>query len=182
MEELAQAQARTERRVEELAQAQIRTEQTIARMQITLGDLKGRQLERDYRDKAYAYFGALLRRVQVVSLQDLEEDLQQHLSDQQIGDLMPLDLLINGQPRRQPDAPRVWLAVEVSAVVDQNDVERAQRRAAILQEAGYRAIPTVAGEQITPDAEEAAREAHILVLRDGRAEFWEEALAQALTN
>jgi len=34
-------------------------------------------------------------------------------------------------------------------VVGRNDVKRAQCRAALLQHAGYRAVPTVAGEQIT---------------------------------
>jgi len=55
--------------------------------------------------------------------------------------------------------------VEVSAVVERHDVERAQRRAAALRCAGYRAIPTVAGEQVTAEAEEVAREGHILFYR-----------------
>jgi len=187
VEELAVAQARTEQRVEELATAQARTEAAIikltesqARMQDTLGDLQGRVLEMDYRDKAYAYLGRLLRRVRVVSLQELEEVLESHLSEQEMDELLPLDLLVRGQPRRQTDAPEVWLAVEVSGVVDRNDVARARQRAAALRKAGYLAIPTVAGPQVTQGAEAAAQTEAVLLLQDGRIQFWEQALAAAL--
>ncbi len=179
VERLAAAQARTEKRVEELAAAQARTEQTIGRMQDRLGRLVGRQLEQDYRDKAYAYLGHLLRRVRVVSVQEIEDRLQAHLPEDQLFDLILLDVLVSGWPRQQPDA-EVWLAVEVSAVIDPYDVERAKRRAAALRRAGYRAIPAVAGEQVTVEAEQAARADHVLLLQDGRVQFWEEALADAL--
>ena len=188
MEELAQAQARTEQRVEELAQAQARTEETVrnlvagqARLERDMGRLKGWQLEHTYQAKAYAYFGLLLRRARAVPLAEIEEELEQHLSDQEMADLIPLDLLVRGQPRRRPDAPEVWLAVEISAVVDRYDVERAQRRAALLRRAGYLAIPTVAGEDITRGADQKVREERVLTLQDGHHEFWEEALQAALS-
>ncbi len=181
IERLTAAQTRTEEQIRELAAAQARTASTLERVQDRLGRLIGRQLEWDYRDKAYAYFGHLLRRVQVVSVQEIEDRLQAHLSEEQIFDLILLDALVRGQPRQQPDA-EVWLALEVSAVVEPYDVERAGRRAAALRRAGYRAIPTVAGEQITSEAEQAARADHVLVLQDGQVRFWEEALADALAE
>ena len=177
---LTEAQARTEKQVRALTAAQTRTEETIARILDTLGDLKGRQLEQDYRDKAYAYFGTLLRQLRVVSLQELEEDLLLHLSEQQLDELRPLDLLVRGRPRQKPDAPEVWLAVEISALVDRYDVERAQQRAATLRRAGYRAIPTVAGERVVAGVDETARDSKVLLLQDGRARFWTEALEEAL--
>ena len=87
---------------------------------------------------------------------------------------------MSGQPRHRPEAPPVWLAVEVSAVVDSHDVERALRRAAALRQAGYRAIPAVAGEQATEEAEQEARAHKVVLFRDGWASFWEEALDEAL--
>jgi hypothetical protein len=72
------------------------------------------------------------------------------------------------------------LAVEISATVDQHDVEWAQRRAAALREAGYRTIPTVAGEEVAEEAQEAIRTGHLLVVQDGRSLHWEAALAAAL--
>ena len=189
LQRLEEAQVRTEERlqrleaiVERLAEAQVRTEETIARMQDTLAELQGRQLEHDYRDKAYAYFGLLLRRVRVVPLQELEEELLGRLSEEELAALIPLDLLVRGRPRQKPEAPEVWLAIEVSATVDRNDVLRAQKRASILRRAGYRAIPVAAGKQITLGAEKVARAGNVLLLQDSQVRFWDEALAELLAE
>jgi len=208
VEELAAAQARTEARVEELAAAQARTEERLTRleatveklaeaqarteerlqnlitvvggMQNTLAAVKGRQLELTYREKAGAYFGPLLRRLRVLSPVEIEEDLETLLSPEEFRDLLAVDLLVSGQPRYRAEAPQVWLAVEVSATVDRRDVERALKRAALLQRAGLRAIPTVAGEEATLGAKEEAEAYKVLMLQDGRTFFWEEALAKVL--
>ena len=172
---LAAAQARTEQRLEELAAAQARTE-------VRLGRLTGWQLEHRYHQRAMAYFGRLLRRVRVLSLQELEEALEPRLSAEEWEDLLELDLLVSGQPRYPEEVPPVWLAVEVSATVDPHDVERALRRAAALRRAGYRTIPTVAGEQVAEEAEKAIRAGHLLLVLDGRPQFWEEALAAAMAD
>jgi hypothetical protein len=203
VEELAAAQARTEQRVERLEatverliEAQARTEErlqrleavveklvvTMAYLEVRVADLTGWQLEYRYQQRAMAYFGRLLRRVRVLSLQELEETLEPRLSEEEWEDLLELDLLVSGQPRHRPEVPPVWLAVEVSATVDQHDVERAQRRAAALRRAGYRTIPTVAGKEVADEAEEAIRAGHLLVVQDGRTQFWEEALAAALAE
>jgi hypothetical protein len=203
MEELAAAQARTEQRMEELAAAQARTEQRMEELAVALqdlavvqkevaavlerfdtriSDLKGWQLELRYQERAVAYFGPLLRRMRIVFPSEMEDELEAHLSKDEFQDLLQLDLLVSGQPRYRPGAPQVWLAVEVSAVVDRHDVERARRRAAILQRAGYRAIPTVAGEQATAGAEEEARIHKTLLLQNGKALFWKDAMEKALSG
>jgi len=194
VERLAEAQARTEERltrleatVEKLAEAQARTEErlqnlitVVGGMQNTLAAVKGRQLELTYREKAGAYFGPLLRRLRVLSPVEIEEDLETLLSPEEFRDLLAVDLLVSGQPRYRAEAPQVWLAVEVSATVDRRDVERALKRAALLQRAGLRAIPTVAGEEATLGAKEEAEAYKVLMLQDGRTFFWEEALAKVL--
>jgi len=189
MEELAVAQARTEQRMEELAVAlqdlaavQKEVAAILERFDTRISDLKGWQLELRYQERAVAYFGPLLRRMRVVFPSEMEDELEARLSRGQFHDLLQLDLLVSGQPRYRPDAPQVWLAVEVSAVVDRHDVERARWRAATLRRAGYRAIPTVAGEQATTGAEEEARTHKMLLLRDRHALFWEEALEEALSG
>jgi hypothetical protein len=203
LEELATAQARTEQRLEELATAQARTEQRLEEVAVALqdlatvqkevaailerfdtriSDLKGWQLELRYQERAVAYFGPLLRQMRVVFPNEMEDELEAHLSTDEFQDLLQLDLLVSGQPRYRPDAPQVWLAVEVSAVVDRHDVERARRRAATLRRAGYHAIPTVAGEQVTAGAEGEARIHKTLLLQNGKALFWEDALAEALSG
>ena len=192
--ELTEAQKRTETRlgeltmaIKELAEAQKLTEQEIRRvaykqgkMEIRLDRLVGQGLEREYHDKANAYLGKILRGVRAVAVQELEADLEQHLSGWEVEDLNLLDVLLRGKPRQPADAPEVWLALEVSAVVDRNDVERAQRRAALLRKAGYRAIHAVAGEETTMGGEDMARDGNVLLIRDGKRQFWDEALAQVL--
>jgi len=195
---LAEAQRRTEQRVEELAEAQRRTEERLSRLEETvaalteqvrqlvasqqkivddLGGLKGKVLELTYHNKAAAYFGPLLRRVRVVSLPALEDELEARLSPEGFKDVLLLDLVVSGQPRHLAQGPEVLLAVEVSSVVDEEDVTRARRRAELLRQAGYRAVPVVAGERVTLGAEDEARQHKVVVLQDGQSFLWDEALA-----
>lgn len=204
LEALIEAQKRTEERLEALAQAQLHTEERLARLEAvveqiaaglqtavarldtlqvtqqhlvdTVGGMRGRLLELAYRDKAGAYFGRLLRHLKVIELHALDERLEAALSREEFEEVLLLDLLVTGQPRYQPELREVWLAVEVSSVVDEGDVERAKRRAELLRRAGYRALPTVAGEHLTLRAEDAARAGKVVVLQDGRSFLWEEAL------
>jgi hypothetical protein len=67
IEELAEAQRRTEQRVEELTEAQRRTEQRIGRLQDDVGGLKGIVLEERYHRRASSYFARLVRQSQVIS-------------------------------------------------------------------------------------------------------------------
>ncbi|HBY94166.1 MAG TPA: hypothetical protein DEP84_09425 [Chloroflexi bacterium] len=180
--ELAEAQKRTEQRVGELAEAIRKLTETQIAMQIRLDRLVGDNLERKYRERAFAYFGRLLRRIKVVSVQDIEDELEGRLSDDEIRDLALLDVLLRGNVRQHPDIPEVWLALEVSAVVDRLDVERALRRAELLQKAGYVAIPVAAGEEATAGGEQMARANRVLLVRNGRQQFWEEALNRVLSK
>lgn len=187
--ELAEAQKRTEQQIQELVESQKRTEAEIRRlaekqsdMSIRLDEVVGDNLARRYRDNPFAYFGPVLRRVRVIPLQEIESELESRLSEAEIDDLRFLDLLVRGQLRRQPDAPPVWLAVEVSAVVDRNDVARAKRRAMLLRKVGYTTVPAAAGKEVTQGGEDTAQDEHVLVLQDGRRWFWEEALANALSD
>jgi len=155
---------------------------TVGNLKTTVGDLKGRVLEGTYRDKASSYFGPLLRRLRVVDPYTLEDTLRRHLSPEEFYDVLLLDLLLCGQPREQPRIPDLWLAVEISAVVDQGDVERVRRRATYLRRAGYRVIPLVAGERATLGAEDEARRHQVAVMQDGRVFLWQEALRAWIEN
>lgn len=211
VEELAAAQARTEKRVEELAEAQARTEMRLDRveaaierlaeaqarteailqqviirqdrMEDRLSQLVGDNLERKYRERAHAYLGRILRRVRVANWVELEADLEQRLSDSQLAEVGLLDAVVRGQVIKHPDRPLVYLALEVSNVVDVGDVDRAARRAGLLRRAGLAAIPAVAGEQITQGARqvlETLDDEPVLLLQDGQIEYWDEALAKVL--
>jgi len=189
VEQLAQAQARTEARLEELEStvgrlvlAQERTEAQVQRLTEIVGDLKGRMLELVYRGRASAYFGILLQRIRVVDPSDLDDDLRERLTPEEFKDWFRVDLVLSGKPRYRPGAEPIWLVVEISSVIDEYDVARAQKRAAYLQRANYRALPLVAGEKITPGARAFAEAQHVPLSLDGQIYFWDEALDAILKD
>ncbi len=188
VEELAQAQARTEARVEELAQALLRVEAQVGQLATRIGDLdnsmgglKGMSLELRYQNKAMAYFGPLLRGLKILPMQVLDQEVEPKLSRDEFLDVLRADLLLSGRPRYVAGPDEVWLVVEVSWTIDQGDVDRARRRAALLRQAGLAAVPVVAGESLTLGAEETLRRHDVVLVRDGRTDFWESALA-AITD
>ncbi len=188
LRQLAEAQARTEKRVDELAEAQARTEQTLQaliaahqKLEVRVGRMDGELLEIRYERRATAYFGRVLRRVRVVEVPELLDTLEARLTPEEIDEVLNLDLLVVGRPRRpgaMPEERDVWLAVEISATVDTEDVDRAVERATMLRKAGYAAIPAVAGREATSIAEEAAQGQGVLLIRDGRMDFWDQALTR----
>ena len=193
--QLAEAQKRTEDRlgrleivVAELAEAQKRTEDRLADLTITVKTLTDRQakligaeLERNYRNKSHAYLGTVMRRVRPVVWQDIEDVLDAHLSNSEINELGLLDVMLRRRLRDRPDT-EIWLAIEVSYMVDRRDVERALQRAALLRKVGYRVIPVAAGESVTMGAKYMAEENKVFLLQNGKKFFWKEALKEALTN
>lgn len=147
-----------------------------------IGGLKGRMLELTYRNKASAYFGSLLRRMRLVEPHTLENTLESRLTAEEFRGVLRLDLLVSGEPRQLSNEAEIWLAVEVSSVIDQYDVDRADRRANLLRKAGYRIVPVVAGENATQGAEVACHDQSVLLLQDGHIKFWDEALSVSANN
>jgi hypothetical protein len=86
------------------------------------------------------------------------------ISVEQARDLKYADLMIRGDA---PDGGPRHLVVEVSAVIDRHDVERASRRAGLLGRIGLSALAAVAGERIEADADQAARAAGLWRILDG---------------
>lgn len=152
---------------------------------VSLDDLRGGYLELKYERHAGAFFGRFLRRLKPTLMYDLsremEERLENSLSSEAYNDLLRLDLLISGRPRSRPDIEQLWLAVEISAVVDRHDVQRAKNRADALRRAGYLVVPAGVGDRFTRGAEEEASELNVLLMKDGSYRYWEEALSDALT-
>ncbi|MBI1927298.1 hypothetical protein HYR99_24040 [Candidatus Poribacteria bacterium] len=210
--ELAQAQQRTEERLNALAEAQQHTEESLnalaqAQQHLTervdaltervdalaegqqrlieeqrrltnrVGEMRGDMLEITYARRAGGYFGRLLSRVKVVEPHTLKETLKTMLTPDEYYDVFLLDLLVTGKLDQDPDSPDVWLAMEISSMVDRTDVERAARRAGLLRRAGYRAIPVVAGAGVTQGGEAAARKQNVVLLQDGQMDFWDAALS-----
>jgi hypothetical protein len=184
--ELAEAQRRTEERVAALAEAQNRINEQIAALtrvvyaltedvrvlKIDVGDLKGDNLERRYREKAPAYFGRLVRRMRVLSAEELagllEDAVEQgQLTEAEKDEAILTDVVVRG--RYQGSGAEVYLVVEVSWGVGVHDVERAVQRAAVLGKLGIPALPVVAGKAVTAQAEQLAYEQHVWQVIDGQA-------------
>ena len=207
VQELAQAQLRTEHRlatltervsalaerVDALAEAQRRTELRLEMLVLSvdklaqaqegaatrLGSLDGRVWELTYRDKAGASFGPLVRRMRLVTPQMLDDLVEGHVTPEEFDEVLHLDMVVAGRPRRVPFDGEVWLAVEISSTIDPHDISRARRRASILRRAGVAAVPVVAGERLTAEAGELAEDERVLVMVGGHANNWDKALAGA---
>jgi hypothetical protein len=144
---------------------------TVRTLTVDVGELKGDSLERRYRERAVAYFGRLLRRVRILSLEDLAVLLDEAvergaLSEAEAQSVTWTDLVVQG--RRRQDGTEATLVVEVSWGVGPQDVERAAARAALLTRAGLAALPVVAGRSITAEAVELARQRQVWQVLDGQ--------------
>ncbi|RPI71716.1 MAG: hypothetical protein EHM38_03380, partial [Geobacteraceae bacterium] len=119
VEELAEAQRQTLIQVSKLAAAQGRTEDRV-------GSIDGRLLERDYFDRAYAYFDDTLRKIRVLSwseVADLLDQAEERISRKERKQVMEADLILRG--RRLADKAETYLLGEVSVGIGLEDVHRA---------------------------------------------------------
>lgn len=176
VERLADAQARTEARVEALAQALDELTRQVAALTEQVrglaGDvawLKGDGIERRYREYADAYFGPIARRLHTLTRRELDDLLESALergvlTADESQQIRFADAVVRG--RREGE--EIYLVVESSWGVGLDDVQRARDRALLLARSGVRAIPVVAGAWATPDAQRAAPELEVWTVTDGR--------------
>jgi hypothetical protein len=174
---LAEAQAKTEERVTRLEEALIRLTDRVDVLAMRMdqlvgvvGNMRGDLLELRYRQHAVAYFAPLLRGIREVPPSEVDrfaEDAERagRLTEAEHLDLVRTDLVLMGSDRRS--LMPAYLVIEVSALIDSQDVERAARRAQLMEKAGLSTLAAVAGEGITHDAEAAARARAVRVMLDG---------------
>jgi hypothetical protein len=152
-------------------------------MRRDIGQLKGLGQEQFYRDRAAAIFGRFLVQGYDATIQvaDRLQEARQTgvISDRDYQEALAADLLWGGQTRdsRQP----IVLVLEASWTVGHIDVDRAARRAAVLRQAGLRALPVTAGQEWPPNMQDDARRSGVAIVQDGTVdqESWEAALTQA---
>ncbi len=164
--------------VRELADAQRRTEDALTQLTgavrqlvIEVGQLQGDAVEARYRRRATSYFGDIIRRTHVLSDDEcwalFEPAMEQGLlSRAEVRDLALADVLVRG--RRWGDHQEVYLVVESSRTIGNEDVNRASRRASLLARTGVDAIPVVAGEAIAEIVAERARSEGVWQVTDGQ--------------
>jgi FtsZ-binding cell division protein ZapB len=186
LEELAEAQKRTERRVEELAIRMDRLASFVHEMADAVralttrfGDIDGRTLEQQFREKAPAYLGLLLRDTRVVSVGDLGDEFDEVLSEGEWAELIRADVILRGRALLGGQRQEVYAVVEVSVTIGYEDVERAARRAALMRKKGWKVIAVVAGQEAHQTVVARAAERAVAVFCDGTHSNWEAALAAA---
>jgi hypothetical protein len=196
LQELAEAQKRTEAAIKELVigQDKLRSDvgvlkqdvgvlkQDVKELQRDVGILKGSDQERRYRDRADAIFGRFLRNGRSATnrvADQLYKALQAgNLSDKEVDDVLDADLIWQGQ-ERSTDIPLVLL-MEASWLAEVGDVARASTRAAILRRIGLQTLAVVGGKNWTDAATEQARTAKVVIVSDGQIDIdsWRQARAQ----
>jgi hypothetical protein len=181
--ELAEFQRRTDERFAELAEAirqlTLRFEEAQQRNDNQFADIRGKLLEIEYRNKIGAIFGGRLRKPRVVDAGDVWDMLRDQLGEAEIHRIVAADLIVRGGLLRAQGEGELWLVVEVSSVIDRNDVARAAERAALLRKAGLMVVPVVAGQRLTQGAVTLAEEFGVAIARNGGLDGWDKALAEA---
>jgi hypothetical protein len=168
--ELAEAQRRTEQRLDQLV-GQIGTLTEVQqRLVEDVGQLKGQGLEVRYERFAPAYFRPIILRAHTLSPDEraaLIEGAAERgqLSDQEARDLLLTDLLVRG--RRREDQHEVYLAVEISWGIGHDDVRRAAERSALLARTGVETIPVVAGDWAPHEVQAHAQADGVWLVTDG---------------
>jgi hypothetical protein len=184
-ETVVQLTARLEQLTEtviQLTEGQQRLTDGQQRLEVQMGEVRGWALEQRYRTHAPAYFGRLLRQVQPVDVGRLAEALRERLADQDLAEVLLADLILTGRLPTPPGPPEIWVVLEVSATVDRGDVERAQRRAALLRQARYPAVAVDGGTGVTAGARQVAGDVGVVLLLDGHIKGWQAAVEQVLAE
>ena len=175
--ELTLAQTRTESQVVKLTQAQTRTEVQLAALtQVTqslvveggrqatrLDAVLGRTFEMQFRDRLTSYLGRLMRRGKLLRNDEVLEAIEQAVDAGEADEVLRADAIATGVI----DGVASHVVVEVSITCDTDDIDRAARRAGILQQAGLVAVPLVACEACSRESLAYARSRQVRVWCNG---------------
>jgi len=134
-------------------------ETKVGKLDTNVAKLNGRDLERQLRERPFVYLSRFALRLKVVGDAELAVLLEAAverglLTEEEAEDAKLLDAVARG--RRRGDGEPIYLVVEASVVIDQHDLARAVRRAAIVEKAsGVPTLAVVAGERILDDVRQA---------------------------
>jgi hypothetical protein len=159
-----------------------RLAETQQRLEQHMSAIRDWFLEERYRTHAPAYFGRFLRQLQPVQFGRLADALRERLAEGELAEVLLSDLILTGCLPTPGRPQAIWVVLEVSTTVDRRDVERAQRRAALLRQARYPAVAVAGGTDATADARQAASQTGVALLLDGRIEGWQEAVDHMLAE
>jgi hypothetical protein len=170
-EQLAELRRQTDARFAELAEAirqlTLRFEEAQQRNDDRFADIRGELLEIRYRNRIGSIFGGRLRKPRLVDGGDVWDMFRGRLDEAEIRRIVAADLIVRGGLLPAQGEGELWLVVEVSGVIDRNDVARAAERAALLRKAGLLVVPVAAGERLTQGAATLSSEFGVAIAKDG---------------
>ena len=182
--ELAQAQSKTEVTVAELVETQKKTEEILQQHTNILqhhgdllADLNGRTFESRVCEHAASHFGAFMRKIRRVDINDLYDMTESVLSLEEQDDLARVDMVVCGRALDTGD--EIYAAVEISVTIDDYDLDRAERRAALLRKAGIKTVAVVLGSCSHPATIARAGQLGVAMLIDRVQHHWQAALSIA---
>jgi uncharacterized coiled-coil protein SlyX len=144
-----------------------RLDTVAGRTDMALGELLELRAER----RLSSWLGRFLRGLRVRPPGEWEREFRPLLSPAAFDRLLDADLLARG--RLTLDGQReVWLAIEVSRVIDAEDVARAHEWAQLLREVGLVAVPVVLGAALTGEAREAVERERVLFVEATLQRVW----------
>ncbi|CAN5776030.1 hypothetical protein BH20ACT1_BH20ACT1_08540 [soil metagenome] len=192
MAALAEAQRRTEERLDALAEevrelakdvrqltrAQLRTENILSSlldvvkgMNDRVGKLDGYERERRYREKGHAYLSRIARRLQSLDANTLnllldEAEKSGRASPDEVDSILLADAFFTG--RRRSDGVPVYLVIEASVTIARYDISRARERADLLARVvESEVLAVVAGEMVSAPVLAAAQDAGVWCVTNG---------------
>ncbi|HPP51036.1 MAG TPA: hypothetical protein PLO73_13785 [Spirochaetota bacterium] len=144
---------------------------TVEKQGNDVGSLKGDNFERKVKEKAPSYFGKLILKCRLIDSMELANSIDDAIlnkkatiTDDERDDALKVDVVVTGFLRHNKEK-KVFLAAEVSIVVDKTDVERAARRTKIIEKClGIPGIPVVIGDEYTDGAKKAAEELQVIMI------------------
>ena len=174
---LTEAQVRTENKLAALAEAQTHSENKLAaltevvqslvfsgeRQVVRLDAVLGWTFEIQFRDRLTSYLGRLMRRGRLLRNDEVLDAVEHAIDAGEADELLRADAIAAGVV----DGLSSHVVVEVSVTCHATDIERAERRAAILRKAGLVALPLVACEVISPELLAYARSRQVRVWCNG---------------
>ena len=128
----------------------------LANVEGRLGNVEGEQYEFRWERHLGTRLGRIFRRVRPLNLGNFAPIAEAfddgRLSQADWDELFRLDVTALVTEAQNKASPDIVAAIELSRVIDSNDVERASRRATILNNIGVLARGVVGGESILADA------------------------------
>lgn len=119
--------------------------------------------------RPYAYFSSIATRLKLLEVDALEDILEPAVAEARISEVDALEVRrADGVFKGRSEGRELYLVMEASAVVDEQDVRRATARAAVLRQAGLDVLAVAAGEELDRHIGDLAANAGVWLVTDGR--------------